>query len=179
MLVDVTGSVEFGAHVVLEAFEHGKHVVLMNAELDATIGPILQTYAEKHGVILSACDGDEPGVQMNLVRWVQGLGLDAARRSATSRACRTRIATRRRSRASPRAGARTRRWSPSFADGSKISFEQAIVANATGFKVLSARHVARPRVRRHRSMELAELYDLDELRELGGDRRLHGRAAPT
>src|SRR5262245_31429190 len=75
VLVDVTGSVGFGGHVVLEAFRHGKHVVLMNAELDATIGPILQTYAERHGVILSACDGDEPGVQMNLYRWVKGLGL--------------------------------------------------------------------------------------------------------
>ena len=37
-LVDVTGSVELGAHVALEAFRHGKHVILMNAELDATIG---------------------------------------------------------------------------------------------------------------------------------------------
>src|SRR5262245_34709548 len=48
VLVDVTGSVEFGARVVLEAFNHRKHVVLMNAELDATIGPILQVYARKH-----------------------------------------------------------------------------------------------------------------------------------
>ena len=55
---------------------HGKDVVLMNAEIDATIGPILQVYAERHGVILSACDGDEPGVQMNLYRWVKGLGLE-------------------------------------------------------------------------------------------------------
>ena len=46
VLVDVTGSVEFGARVVLEAFRHKKDVVLMNAEIDATIGPILQTYAE-------------------------------------------------------------------------------------------------------------------------------------
>src|SRR5713101_9048132 len=75
VLVDATGSVEFGAHVVLEAFKHGKDVVLMNAEIDATIGPILQVYARKYGVILSACDGDEPGVQMNLYRWVKGLGL--------------------------------------------------------------------------------------------------------
>ena len=75
VLVDVTGSVEFGANVVLEAFKHKKDVVLMNAELDATIGPILQTYAAKHGVIMSACDGDEPGLQMNLYRWVKGLGL--------------------------------------------------------------------------------------------------------
>ena len=46
--MDTTGSVEFGVHVVLEAFKHGKDVVLLNAELDATIGPILQTYADKH-----------------------------------------------------------------------------------------------------------------------------------
>ena len=39
VIVDVTGSVEYGAHVALEAFKHGKDVVLMNAELDATIGP--------------------------------------------------------------------------------------------------------------------------------------------
>ncbi len=51
VIVDTTGSVEFGAHVLLEAFKHQKHVVLMNAELDATIGPILQTYADK-----SRCD---------------------------------------------------------------------------------------------------------------------------
>src|SRR4051812_6773545 len=42
VIVDVTGSVEFGANVILEAFKHGKSVVLMNAEVDATIGPILQ-----------------------------------------------------------------------------------------------------------------------------------------
>ena len=45
VVVDATGSVEFGAHIVLEAFKHGKDVVLMNAEIDATIGPILQVYA--------------------------------------------------------------------------------------------------------------------------------------
>src|SRR5882724_666519 len=47
VVVDVTGSVEFGAHVILEAFKYGKPVVLMNAEVDATIGPILQVYARK------------------------------------------------------------------------------------------------------------------------------------
>jgi len=58
VLVDITGSVEFGAHVVLEAFKHGQDVVLMNAELDGTIGPILQTYADRHGVIHIGCEGD-------------------------------------------------------------------------------------------------------------------------
>jgi predicted homoserine dehydrogenase-like protein len=75
VLVELTGSVEFGARVVLDAFAHRKSVVLMNAELDATVGPILHMRAREHGVTLSATDGDEPGVQMNLVRWVRGLGL--------------------------------------------------------------------------------------------------------
>ena len=166
VLVDVTGSVEFGAHIVLEAFKHGKDVVLMNAEIDATIGPILQVYANKYGVILSACDGDEPGVQMNLYRWVKGLGLiprvignvkglqDPYRTPATQKAF-------------------AERWQQnpamvtSFADGTKISCEQTIVANATGFKVRS-RGMSRGLEYRGDVMQIGKLYDIDELRELGG-----------
>lgn len=166
VIMDVTGSVELGARVALEAFQHGKSVVLMNAELDATIGPILQVYAKKHDVILSATEGDEPGVQMNLFRWVTGLGLiprvignvkglqDPYRNPTTQTEW-------------------AERWGQnpamvtSFADGSKISFEQTIVANATGFKVRT-RGMSRG-VEYHGSvMDIAELYDVDEARELGG-----------
>ena len=42
----------------------------MNAELDGTVGPILKRHADKAGVILTGCDGDQPGVQMNLYRFV-------------------------------------------------------------------------------------------------------------
>jgi predicted homoserine dehydrogenase-like protein len=166
VLVDTTGSVDFGAQVILEAFAHKKDVVLMNAEIDATIGPILQSYAAKHGVILSACDGDEPGVQMNLYRWVKGLGLtprvvgnikglqDPYRTPATQRAF-------------------AEKWGQnpamvtSFADGSKISFEQAIVANATGF-VVKSRGMSRGAEYREDVMRIGSLYDIDELRALGG-----------
>ena len=166
VLVETTGSVEFGAHVVLEAFKHGKDVVLMNAEIDATIGPILQIYAKKYGVILSACDGDEPGVQMNLYRWVKGLGLiprvignikglqDPYRNPTTQKDF-------------------ANRWGQnpamvtSFADGTKISCEQTIVANATGFKVKS-RGMSRGLEYRGDIMQIGKLYDIDELRELGG-----------
>src|SRR5437667_352871 len=166
VIVDVTGSVEFGAHVILEAFEHGKPVVLMNAEVDATIGPILQVYARKHKVILSACEGDEPGLQMNLYRWVKGLGLiprvvgnvkglqDPYRNPTTQQGW-------------------AERWGQnaamvtSFADGSKISFEQSIVANATGFKVRS-RGMSRGLKYDGSIMDIHKLYDLDEIRALGG-----------
>src|SRR5215472_4707727 len=166
VLVDVTGAVELGAQIALEAFRHGKDVVLMNAELDGTIGPILQTYAKRYGVILTGCEGDEPGVQMNLYRWVSGLGLtprllgnvkglqDPYRNPTTQKSF-------------------AERWEQnpamvtSFADGSKISFEQSIVANATGFKVRS-RGMSRGVKYDGSIMEIQELYDLAELRALGG-----------
>ena len=166
LIVDTTGSVEFGVHVVLEAFKHGKDVVLLNAELDATIGPILQTYADKHGVILSACDGDEPGLQMNLYRWVKGLGFmprvmgnikglqDPYRNPSTQKEF-------------------AERWGQnpamvtSFADGSKISFEQAIVANATGM-VVKSRGMSRGAEYKNDVMKIGSLYDIQELRRLGG-----------
>jgi predicted homoserine dehydrogenase-like protein len=166
VIVDTTGSVEFGAHVLLEAFKHGKDVVLVNAELDATIGPILQTYADKYGVILSACDGDEPGLQMNLYRWVKGLGLtprvmgnikglqDPYRNPSTQKGF-------------------AEKWGQnpamvtSFADGSKISFEQAIVANATGM-VVKSRGMSRGAEYKDDVMKIGKLYDIEELRRLGG-----------
>lgn len=166
VIVDVTGSVEFGAHAILEAFKHHKSVVLMNAEVDSTIGPILRVYARQYGVILSACEGDEPGVQMNLYRWVKGLGLiprvignvkglqDPYRNPTTQQGW-------------------AERWGQnaamvtSFADGSKISFEQSIVANATGFKVRS-RGMSRGVKFDGNIMDIHKLYDLEELRALGG-----------
>ena len=166
VLVDVTGSVEFGAHVALEAFKHKKDVVLMNAEIDATIGPILQVYAKKYGVILSAADGDEPGVQMNLYRWVKGLGLiprvigtvkglqDPYRNPTTQKGF-------------------AERWQQnpamvtSFADGTKASCELAIVANATGFKVRS-RGMSRGLEYRGDIMQIGQIYDIDELRRTSG-----------
>jgi predicted homoserine dehydrogenase-like protein len=138
----------------------------MNAEVDATIGPILQIRARGNGVILSACEGDEPGAQMNLYRWVKGLGLvprvmgnvkglqDPYRTPTTQKGW-------------------AERWGQnaamvtSFADGSKISFEQSIVANATGFKVRS-RGMSRGRVYDGNVMDLPKLYDIDEVRAFGG-----------
>ena len=134
VIVEITGAVEFGAHVVTDAIAHGKHVVMMNAELDSTVGPILKTHADKAGVVLTNVDGDQPGVLMNLYRFVKGIGVkpvlcgnikglqDPYRTPTTQQSF-------------------AERWKQSapmvtsFADGTKISFEQALVANATNMRV--------------------------------------------
>lgn len=133
-IIEVTGSLEYAAAAVLAAIEAGKHVVQMNAELDGTVGPILKHKADQRGVVYTFSDGDQPGVEMNLYRFVKGLGVtpvlcgnikglhDPYRNPTTQKAF-------------------AEKWGQkaamvaSFADGTKISFEQAIVANGTGMKV--------------------------------------------
>jgi len=165
VVCDVTGAVEFGARVTLDAFAAGKHVVTMNAELDGTVGPLLKVLADAAGVVFSGVDGDQPGVEMNLVRLVRGMGLtplvagnikglqDPYRNPTTQEGF-------------------ARQWGQdpamvtSFADGTKVSFEQAIVANATGMTV--ARRGMGGADHTGHVDELTAAYDVEELRAAGG-----------
>lgn len=105
-LIDITDSVNHGASIVLAAIEHGKPLVLMNAEVDATIGPILHEKARAAGVLLSCCDGDQPGVQLNLWRKVKGMGL-IPRVLGNIKGLQDEYRTRPPSRGSPNSGTRT------------------------------------------------------------------------
>jgi predicted homoserine dehydrogenase-like protein len=134
VMIEVTGAIELGAQIALEAIRHRKHLVSMNAEVDGTVGPILQRYAREAGVIVTNADGDQPGVTMNLYRFVVGLGVrpvlcgnikglqDPYRNPTTQKGFAERWG-------------QNPRMVTSFADGTKISFEQAIIANATGMRV--------------------------------------------
>ena len=134
LIVEVTGTVDFGASVVLDAFKHGKPVVLVNAELDSLIGPILKVKADEAGVVLTHTDGDEPGVAMTLLRYVQSVGLrpvaagnikgmvDYYRTPDTQREFAAR-------------NDQDVRKVTSFADATKLSMETTVLANATGFGV--------------------------------------------
>lgn len=164
-LVEATGHVEYGARVALAAIAHRKHLVLMNAELDGTVGPLLKVLADEAGVIITGCDGDQPAVQINLLRFVRQLGL-------VPRVCGNIKGLQDRYRNPTTQAGFARQWGQtpgmvtSFADGTKISFEQAIVANATGMKVAQRGMIGLE----HRGHvdDLTTQYDLDRIRELGG-----------
>ncbi len=132
-VIEVTGTIEFGARVALKAIGYGKHVVLMNAELDATLGPILKVYADRAGVVITNSDGDQPGVIMNLYRFVQAIG------------CKPVLAGNIKGLHDPYRTPETQKgyaakyhqkpqMVTSFADGTKISMEMAVVANGTGLR---------------------------------------------
>jgi predicted homoserine dehydrogenase-like protein len=134
VIVEVTGHVESSSRTVFDALGHHKHVVLMNAELDGTVGPILKKYADEMGVVLTNADGDQPGVIMNLYRFVKGLGV-------TPVLCGNIKGFHDRYRNPTTQEVFAQKWGQnaamitSFTDGTKVSFEQAIVANATGMRV--------------------------------------------
>lgn len=165
VLVEATGAVEYGAHVVVDAIENGKDIVLMNAEVDGTVGPILSKRAKAAGVVLTGCDGDQPGVEMNLVRFVRGLGL-------TPLVCGNIKGLQDEHRTPTTQAGFAAKWGQdpymvtSFADGTKVSFEQAIVANATGMTV--ERQGMRGAEHRGHIDELTTMYDVDELKQAGG-----------
>jgi predicted homoserine dehydrogenase-like protein len=132
IIVEVTGTVDAAARVALDSFDHGKHVVLVNAELDSFIGPILKAKADKAGVVVTHTDGDEPGVAMTLLRYLRSLGLRPVAAGNLKG-----MVDYYRNPETQRAFAEKNDQNPwkvtSFADSTKLSMEATVLANATGF----------------------------------------------
>jgi len=133
VVIEATGEIEFALKVVLEAIENKKHVVLMNAELDATLGPLLKSYADAKGVIITNADGDQPGVLMNLYRFVETIGYRPVL-AGNIKGLQDPYRTPETQKEFARKHKQKPRMVTSFADGTKISMEMAVVANATGFR---------------------------------------------
>ncbi len=133
VIVEVTGSVEPALRVTLDSFAHGKHVILVNAELDSLLGPILKVKADQAGVVVTNTDGDEPGVAMTLLRYLRSIGLrtvaagnikgmvDYYRTPETQKGFAEKYD-------------QDVRKVTSFADATKLSMETTVLANATGFR---------------------------------------------
>lgn len=160
-IVEATGEVEYAAHTAVATIDNRKHLVLVNAELDATVGPILKVKADQAGVVISNADGDEPAVAMNLVRFVRTIGYrpvlagnvkgfyDPHRNPDTQLGF-------------AQAHGQRPKMITSFADGTKLSMEASVLANATGFSV------AKKGMTGHRCdhvKSVLDLYDLDRLLE--------------
>jgi predicted homoserine dehydrogenase-like protein len=165
VIVEMTGSIEFAFDVILKAFAAGKHVVSFNTELDATLGPLLQSKARASGVRYTLGDGDEPGVTLNLYRQVKLMGfnplvcgnikgmLDHYRNPDTQKGF-------------AEDNGLSVNMVTSSADGTKVSFEQAAIANATGMQV-ARRGMLAIEYDGHVD-DLTSHFEIDQLKQLGG-----------
>jgi predicted homoserine dehydrogenase-like protein len=165
ILVEATGTIEFALETILKAFDRGISVMSFNAELDSTFGPLLKTIAGEKGVRYSLGDGDQPGVTMNLYRYVKGMGFSPLL-CGNIKGLQDRYRNPQTQKGFAAQWGMTPEMVTSFADGTKISFEQSCIANATGMKVAkrgmlgyhSSEHVD----------DMKHFYDVDQLKELGG-----------
>ena len=135
VVIEATGSIEFGADAIREAIGNGKHVILANAELDATVGPALKRRADRAGVVYSNIDGDQPGVLMNQVRFLRTIGITPVL-AGNIKGLHDPYRTPETQRGFAMEHGQKPAMVTSFADGTKLSMEMAVVANATGFRVV-------------------------------------------
>jgi len=134
VIVEVTGTVEPAVHTVLQAFDHGKHVVVVNCELDSLLGPILKMKAQRAGVVYTNTDGDEPGVAMTLLRYLRSIGLRTVA-AGNIKGMVDHYRTPETQRGFAEKYDQDVRKVTSFADATKLSMETTVLANATGFHV--------------------------------------------
>lgn len=133
VFIEATSSIIPGARMCLSALETGKHLVLMNAEIDLAFGPFLRQIAQEQGVVYTSCDGDQHGVLARLIDdmklWGFELVLAGNVKGFLDRYSNpTKIV--------PEANKRNLdyRMCTAFTDGTKLNIEMALLANGLGLR---------------------------------------------
>ncbi len=134
VMLESTGVPEIGARAALRSARSGQDLAMMNVETDITVGPILNWYAKKKGVLYALAAGDEPAACKELYDLAESMGFSivAAGKGKNNPLNRHEVPT------DPgvQKEAARRGLNPymlvEFVDGSKTMIEMAAVANATG-----------------------------------------------
>jgi len=134
VVVDATGVPEVGAKICLEALAAHKHLVLLNVEIDITIGPLMYKLFNSAGLMYTGSDGDEPASTFELYNFAKSMGMEVL---VAGKGKNNKL----RLDANPTSvgeEARLRNMSAhmltSFADGTKTMAEMTLLSNAIGFK---------------------------------------------
>jgi predicted homoserine dehydrogenase-like protein len=132
VLVEATNSIGAAADYCLKAFETGANVVLMNAEVDLALGPLLHHEAARHGRVVTSDAGDQHGVLATMILEADAMGFEVVQ-AGNIKGFLDRYATPE----SLLAEAAKRRLSPSqccaYTDGTKLHIEMAVLANCFGY----------------------------------------------
>jgi predicted homoserine dehydrogenase-like protein len=142
VVVEATGDPLAGVTHALAAIEAGRHVVMVNVEADALVGPLLARRARERGVVYSLAYGDQPALICELVDWARTSGFEVVAAGKGTRFLPAYHAS------TPdtvwdhygidaqhaRAAGFNAQMFNSFLDGTKSASEMAAVANATGLQ---------------------------------------------
>jgi predicted homoserine dehydrogenase-like protein len=76
VIVDATGVPEVGAQISLETLIAKKHLVLLNVEVDITIGPLMKKLYDAAGLVYTGSDGDEPAATAQMFEFAKSMGME-------------------------------------------------------------------------------------------------------
>ncbi len=136
LLLEVTGTVDYGARVVLKAIEAGKHIVTMNPELQVTLGTQLKKLADKKNLLISDVHGDQPGSLARLIMNAKMMGYKVLVAGNMKR-YRDNYATQEQMLPWAQDKGLAVRQTVSFTDGTKQAIEMNLVANYFRMDILN------------------------------------------
>lgn len=76
VIVEATGAPLPGIQHALRCFYHGRHIIMVNVEADALVGPLLAQRAKEARVVYSLAYGDQPAIICDLVDWARTSGFE-------------------------------------------------------------------------------------------------------
>ena len=74
VVVEATGFPAAGIEHARQAFQNGKHIIMVNVEADVLAGPALVKEAKSAGVVYSMAYGDQPALTIEIVEWARASG---------------------------------------------------------------------------------------------------------
>ncbi len=134
VVVEATGITEVGAKVAMECLLAKKHLVLLNVEIDITIGPIMHKLFRSAGLVYTGSAGDEPAATVELYEFAKSMGMKVL---VAGKGKNNKL----KEHATPdsvKEEANSKDMNPhmlcSFQDGTKTMAEMNLLSNAIGFK---------------------------------------------
>ena len=159
VLVEASSSIVPAARFALRALQSGKHVVLMNAEVDLAFGPHLLNLSRANGVVCTSCDGDQHGVIKHLVDELTLWGFELVM-AGNIKGYLDRYANPTTIVSEADKRYLDHRMATAYTDGTKLGVEMALLANALG---LSIRVPGMLGPRAQHVSQVFELYDFERL----------------
>ena len=143
VVVEATGFPAAGIEHARQAFQNGKHIIMVNVEADVLAGAALVKEARSAGVVYSMAYGDQPALTAEIVEWARASGFHV---SSAGKGTRYLPAYHKSTpdtvwdyyglshEEASKAGMNPKMFN-SFLDGTKSGLEMAAIANACGLEV--------------------------------------------
>lgn len=135
IVLEMTGTVDYGTEIATMALESKKHLITMNPELQATVGSELKIIADSKNVVITDVYGDQPGSLARLISQARLLGFKVLMAGNMKRYLDLYATQEKMAPWAADKGLAVRQTT-SFTDGTKQSIEMNLVSNYFGMKVL-------------------------------------------